>query len=616
MAQGASMVADVVGLTRVSRAISICSLFIVLAILAVWAADAAWLTTAIGGAAALKPNTAICLTLISVSLILLSSGQPTHMSRRVVQGLMAVALLICIATMAEYAFGSNLRLDQALFADQSGAQYPGRMSPNTAIGLFLLGLGVMFVSTWNDSHVRVGHILAIGSAIIALLGTVGYLYAAAEFYQIESAIAMAPFTAADLFALSGALFWASRDLGLMRVISSDNAAGFLIRRLLPPVVLIPIALGWLCLQGLSRGFFDVEAGIGLLVTANIITLGVLIAVNSHVLFRADTARSRSQEQLRANIASIENQIAERTAELRHAAAQLSASEQRFALAVDGAESGILDYDLITSKLFCSPRWKALLGVPESEPFDSPRAFLRLVHPADRESSMSMLTGHYKASTPSFSTELRMRHRDGSYRWMLTRGQAVRDESGQATRMVGSQTDISELKSLQERLLAESIHDSMTGLYNRRHFEDRLAVTVQTAARHARPLSVCICDVDDFKGINDKYGHPTGDSVLQSLAGILKTETRAGDIVARYGGDEFCILFPDVSAANSALCAERIRNRLEKTQFVSPAGERFQVTASFGLGDVKDKSASQLIGAADRRLYAAKARGRNQLAVAD
>jgi diguanylate cyclase (GGDEF)-like protein/PAS domain S-box-containing protein len=610
------MVAELSGLARISRAISICSLFVALAILVGWIADVSWLNTGIGGTVAVKPNTAICLTLISVALIVLSSGRPTETRRRIVQGLIAVSLLICLATMAEYAFGLNLRLDQALFADQSGAQYPGRMSPNTTVGLFLLGLGVMFVSTGNDNQTRVGHIFAIGSAIIALLGTVGYLYNAAEFYQIESAIAMAPFTAADLFALSGALFWASRDLGLMRVISSENAAGFLVRRLLPPVVLVPIALGWLCLQGLSRGLFDKEAGIGLLVTANIITLGVLIAVNSHVLFRADTARSRSQEQLRANIASIENRIAERTAELRLTAAQLSASERRFALAVDGADSGILDYDLVTMKLFCSPRWKALLGVPESEPFDSPRAFLRLVHPADRERAMSLLTGHFKASTPTFSTEVRMRHRDGSYRWMLSRGQAVRDENGLPIRMVGSQTDISELKSLQERLLAESIHDSMTGLFNRRHFEDRLAVTVQTAARHGRPLSVCICDVDDFKGINDKYGHPTGDSVLQSLAGILRTETRAGDIVARYGGDEFCILFPEVSAANSALCAERIRNRLEKTQFVSPAGDRFQVTASFGLGDLKDTTAAQLIGEADRRLYAAKARGRNQLAAAE
>jgi diguanylate cyclase (GGDEF)-like protein/PAS domain S-box-containing protein len=610
------MFADAGGLTRVSRAISICSLFIALAILVGWIADASWLTTGIGGAVSVKPNTAICLTLISVSLILLSIGQPTPARRRIVKGLIAVVLFICVATMAEYAFGLNLRLDQLILADQAGVQYPGRISPNTAIGLILLSLGVVFVSTWNDKQVRVGHIFAIGSAIIALMGSIGYLYDAAEFYQVESAIAMAPFTAADLFALSGALFWASRDLGLMRVISSDNAAGFLVRRLLPPVVLVPIALGWLCLQGLSLGLFDIEAGIGLLVTANIITLGVLIAVNSQALFPAETARARSQEQLRATIASIENQIAERTAELRSIATRLAASEQRFALAVNGSESGILDYDLVNRKLYCSPRWKALLGLSESEPCDSPRAFLKLVHPADRERAMALLTDHYKASTQSFSAEVRMRHRDGTYRWMLSRGQAVRDESGRATRMVGSQTDISELKSLQERLLTESIHDSMTGLYNRRHFEDRLSVAVQTAARHRRPLSVCICDVDDFKGINDKYGHPTGDSVLQSLAGILRAETRVGDIVARYGGDEFCILFPDADSANSALCAERIRTRLERTQFASPGGERFQVTASFGLDNVKEKTVAQFIGAADRRLYAAKAKGRNQIAVAD
>src|ERR1022692_2247044 len=167
------MVAELSGLVRISRAISICSLFIVLAILVGWIADVSWLTTGIGGTVAVKPNTAICFTLVSVALIVLASAPPTQTRRRIVQGLIAVSLLICLATMMEYAYGLNLRLDQALFTDQSGAQFPGRMSPNTAIGLFLLGLGVMFVSTGNDNQARIGHMLAIGSAIIALLGSVG-----------------------------------------------------------------------------------------------------------------------------------------------------------------------------------------------------------------------------------------------------------------------------------------------------------------------------------------------------------------------------------------------------------------------------------------------------------
>lgn len=567
------------------------------------------------GVVSMMPNTAICLALISIALLVLSQSSATLKNRRIVYGLVATVLLIAVATLLEYGFGLNLGLDRAIFSDPAGGATPGRMGPNSAVALLLLALGVAFVAHGNHRKVSIGHILATLSAIIALIGILGYIYAAAEFYKFEFFNAMSPLTAVNIFGLSGALMWASHERGFMRIISSENAAGFLLRRLIPPVVIVPVLLGWLCLLGISHGLFDIEAGVCLLVTANIITLGGLIAVNSRVLFPADAARALSQEQLRANIASIELQIAERTAELRETSRLLEVSEQRYELAVDGSESGILDVDIVTGKVVSSPRWRAMLGLSENEPEFSRNVLWELGHPDERESVIALAEDHYKGLTPNFSTEVRMRHRDGAYRWMLTRGRAVRDESGKAIRIVITQSDITEVKSLQERLQNESTHDSMTGLYNRRHFEDRLASTVQTAIRHGRPLSVCICDVDDFKSINDKYGHPTGDRVLRSLAAVLLSETRAGDVVARYGGDEFCILFPEVAAAHASVCAERIRARLQRTSFLSDEGVRFEVTASFGLADVATKDAAQFIGAADRELYVAKAHGRNRLAVA-
>src|SRR4029077_4049534 len=109
---GTSMVADIAGLARASRAISIGSLLIVLAILVGWAAGLPWLTTGIGGTVEVKPNTAICLTFTSIALIVLSSGLATETRRRIVWGLIAVSLLISLATLAEYAFGINLGLDR------------------------------------------------------------------------------------------------------------------------------------------------------------------------------------------------------------------------------------------------------------------------------------------------------------------------------------------------------------------------------------------------------------------------------------------------------------------------------------------------------------------------
>ena len=595
-----------------AQTIALASLAAACLIVLGWCLHAGWLTGAIYGYTSVKANTAICLALIAAAIFAISSEPAGVGRRRAAAVLASIAALIAIATIAEYALGLRLGIDSALFADLSGGAFPGRMGVYTAVSILLLGVATGLIASGGERRTTIGHLSATLSATLAFRGLVGYIYGAASFYQFRTTTAMAPLTAVLILALSGALLWASRNRGFMRVINSDNAAGFLIRRILPPVIVVPVILGWLRIQGEQRGYFDEVTGISLHVTANVLVLGVLIAVNSRMLFRSESAREELQERLRANIADVERQIARRTIELRETAARLTESEQRFALAVDAADSGILDVDLAAGTLFCSPRWKSMLGLA-GDCVGTPSAFLELVHPADRDRAVELLLDHYKGASSTFSAEVRMRHADGTYRWMLSRGQAVRDASGKAVRMVGSQTDITELKALQERLRTESIHDSLTGLYNRRYFEERISSAVNAAMRHGRPLSVCICDIDSFKSINDSFGHPTGDRVLQSFADILRRETRAEDIVARYGGDEFCVLFPDVDADDAASSCERIRQRLSTQHFSADDGVGFSVTASFGLARAESNDAAAFIGAADRALYDAKARGRNRLA---
>ncbi len=602
-------------LTRLSRFIGTMVFLLALVVLAGWAGHVALLVAPGVGLVSTKFNAALCIAMLSVATILLSFDGAVPARRRSIYVLAAAAMVICAVTLSEYVFGLNLGIDQAIFHDPAAVAFAGRMGANSAVALILLGCAIAFVASGEDAKIMVGHYLATTCAIIAFLCLVGYFYDAAEFYRIGFTTAMSPATAMALLLLCGALVVGSRDHGFSRVIGNPDSAGFLVRRLLPPVIILPVLLGWLCLQGSTRDAFDVQAAFAILVTANVITLGILIALNSRVLMRSDQARELSQKRLRSSVAATERRIAERTAELRDTATRLEESEQRFALAVQGSENGILDLDLTTGILFCSPGWKAMLGYDEGDSFEAPRSFLKLIHPEDRDSAMALLTGHYKGDAQSFSAEVRMQHRAGGYRWMLSRGQAVRDELGRVIRMVGSQTDISEIKTLQQKLLTESIRDSMTGLYNRRHFEERMTAVVAVAVRHHRPLSICLCDVDGFKGINDRFGHSTGDRVLQSLAFMLHGQTRAEDVAARYGGDEFCILFPEVEAAQAAKCVERIRILFEQTLFLSDQGDGFHVTASFGLADIKEKNASQFIAAADRELYEAKARGRNRLAIA-
>ena len=156
-------------------------------------------------------------------------------------------------------------------------------------------------------------------------------------------------------------------------------------------------------------------------------------------------------------------------------------------------------------------------------------------------------------------------------------------------------------------------DGLTGLWNRAYFDQRLSEEVSKSGRHGRPFSIAIADADHFKSINDTFGHPAGDAVLQGIAKILRRECRMSDIVCRYGGEEFVVLMPDTSPADAAAVCERIRQNVEQTTW-SRHPER-KVTISMGVAGVEganDQPASAWLEAADRNLYISKRSGRNKV----
>jgi diguanylate cyclase (GGDEF)-like protein len=161
----------------------------------------------------------------------------------------------------------------------------------------------------------------------------------------------------------------------------------------------------------------------------------------------------------------------------------------------------------------------------------------------------------------------------------------------------------------------SVRDELTGLHNRRHFDEQAATAFAHARRYHRPLTAMMCDIDHFKAINDRFTHVVGDAVLRAVAGILKAETRSSDIVARYGGEEFAVVFTEGRAAEAMAFAERIRARVEAYSWreISPD---LQVTISIGLdGSPARTSVADMLAAADQRLYEAKHAGRNRVVAA-
>ena len=164
-----------------------------------------------------------------------------------------------------------------------------------------------------------------------------------------------------------------------------------------------------------------------------------------------------------------------------------------------------------------------------------------------------------------------------------------------------------------KTLDVSIRDPLTGLHNRRYFNERLLDEVERASRYDEHLSLVICDIDHFKKINDSYGHPAGDTVLCRVAEVLRNNTRKNDIVSRYGGEEFALLLLNTEKSQAAAIAEKIRRAFEESPFILN-GEAVRVTLSFGLSSfgVDSSSFEGLISCADRALYSAKARGRNMV----
>jgi diguanylate cyclase (GGDEF)-like protein len=185
------------------------------------------------------------------------------------------------------------------------------------------------------------------------------------------------------------------------------------------------------------------------------------------------------------------------------------------------------------------------------------------------------------------------------------------------RMLGLQRENLDLV-VRNRMLSEvSTRDALTGLYNRWFVMEKIDSEINRALRHGSPMSLLMLDIDHFKRINDTWGHPAGDQVLQAIGKLLRESCRVYDVPGRYGGEEFCIVLPETKPGNTNVVAERIRRRLEATELSCGDGS-VVVTASIGIAGMEASSDGEilspaaLIDRADRAMYTAKSRGRNRV----
>jgi diguanylate cyclase (GGDEF)-like protein len=174
-----------------------------------------------------------------------------------------------------------------------------------------------------------------------------------------------------------------------------------------------------------------------------------------------------------------------------------------------------------------------------------------------------------------------------------------------------------LEDAMQRLARMAVTDGLTGLYNHRHFHERLRLEVERCGRTGLPLALCMIDVDHFKHYNDKNGHPAGDEVLRQVARVLAEGRRANDVCARYGGEEFAIVLLDTTREAAAEVADKLRSRIEAQVFAGGEGQpEGRVTISMGVAECPRDATTveRLVQVADFALYAAKSQGRNRVVV--
>lgn len=169
------------------------------------------------------------------------------------------------------------------------------------------------------------------------------------------------------------------------------------------------------------------------------------------------------------------------------------------------------------------------------------------------------------------------------------------------------------EEMQRNLYEAATRDGLTRLYNKKFFSEAIEKEVAFARRHNVPLSLMIVDADHFKVINDTWGHPAGDFVLQKLAQLMLKQVRTEDVVCRYGGEEFVILLRETPEEKAVNCAERIRAAVERAEFIKD-GAIMAVTVSVGVASLTEQmaDAQKFFTVADERVYAAKAAGRNRV----
>ncbi|WP_148219161.1 bifunctional diguanylate cyclase/phosphodiesterase [Azospirillum sp. B510] len=346
--------------------------------------------------------------------------------------------------------------------------------------------------------------------------------------------------------------------------------------------------------------------------------GALLLLSGMVLLLAFALRQRRMAEAALQVSN--QALGESRRELQGKVEELTASkdalrerERRMRLVAESSRDILWTWDIVNDIRVLSGRVEELLGI-DALSIDSRRAWTDRIHPEDQALAAEALQRHLSGELPDYRAEYRVRHRDGNYLWIYATGKATFDAGGKPTMMAGSYTDITDQKRQQAWLDHLAHFDPLTGLPNRLTLEqhvDRL-IADNKASGNAAPLALLFLDMDNFKFINDGFGHKSGDELLMMLGLRIRKGAGDGVFLARLGGDEFVVVVQGGDAEEPVEVARRVEQAMAAPFLVE--GQHFFVSCSVGIARYPwdGRCFDDLLQNADTAMYRAKDSGRGRI----
>ena len=314
----------------------------------------------------------------------------------------------------------------------------------------------------------------------------------------------------------------------------------------------------------------------------------------------------------------ENLARERAAsEAQQEIASLKKSLVREKRAIDAAGDGHWHWDLANDRCYYSQHWATMLGLDPGEIGAKPEEWLNRIHAFYLAQVKEDLSSHLYGRTPRFQSQFRMQVRDGSYIWALAKGVAERDKEGNPLGISGVLIDITHLVKTEKSMINEVFEDRLTGLANRKALTVRLERAVERMRQEHYLFAVIFMDLDRFKVVNDTHGHVVGDQLLASVASRLRNclRERRGDILARFGGDEFVALLEDLREPEEAMAvARRFREVLRSPFKIGDHEIASGGSVGIAFSNTKIDCAADVLRNADTAMYRAKEERKGEIRV--